>query len=204
MLRHGICAHGAKPVYGNIVTDLSCAKGKTGTSMKTLALFRHAKSDWGDAGLGDFDRPLAPRGRKAAPRMGRAIRELGLVPDLILCSEARRARETWNLAGPEIAGKPELRFRRDLYLAAPRTILRAVQGTAPAVRTVIVIGHSPGMENLALNLCGPDSDPEQVGALRDKFPTAALAVLTFELDDWTKIGPGVGRLRHFLRPRDLD
>jgi phosphohistidine phosphatase len=172
--------------------------------MKTLALLRHAKSDWGDAGLGDFDRPLAPRGRKAAPRMGRAIRELGLAPDLILCSEARRARETWNLVAPEIAGKPELQFRRDLYLATPRTILRAVQGTAAKVRTVLVIGHSPGMENLAFNLCGPDSDASQVDALRDKFPTAALAVLTFDVEDWTEIGPGAGHLRHFIRPRDLD
>lgn len=172
--------------------------------MKTLALLRHAKSDWGDAGLGDFDRPLAPRGRKAAPRMGRAIRELGLTPDLILCSDAKRARETWALAGPEIGGKPELHIRGDLYLATPNTILRAVQGTAAKVQTVLVIAHSPGMENLALALCGPDSDPDLVVTLRDKFPTAALAVLTFDFKDWTKIGPGAGHLRHFVRPRDLD
>ena len=172
--------------------------------MKALALLRHAKSDWGNAGLGDFDRPLAPRGRKAAPRMGWAIRELGLSPDLILCSEAKRARETWNLAGPEIGGKPALHIRRNLYLAAPNTILRAVQGTAPEAQTVLVIGHSPGMENLALALCGPGSDPDLVAALRDKFPTAALAVLTFEVEDWTEIAPGAGNLRHFIRPRDLD
>lgn len=172
--------------------------------MKTLALFRHAKSDWSDPRLGDFDRPLAPRGIKAAPRMARAMKGLGLAPDLVLCSEALRTRQTWDLAAPEIGAAARLVVRRALYLAAPGELLEAVRGVEPETETLMLIGHNPGMENLAAALAGPDSDPAAVQRMGRKFPTAALAVLTFEIAAWRNAAPGTGRLTHFLQPRDLD
>ena len=172
--------------------------------MKTLALFRHAKSDWSDPRLEDFDRPLAPRGIKAAPRMARAMKKLGLAPDLVLCSEAVRTQQTWRLAAPEIGAAPELVVRRKLYLAAPGELLAAVQEIGPEVGTLMLIGHNPGMESLAAALAGPESDPQAFQRMATKFPTAALALLTFEIATWADAKPGRGALTHFIQPRDLD
>ena len=171
--------------------------------MKTLALLRHAKSDWSDRGLGDFDRPLAPRGIEAAPRMGRAMRARGLVPDLVLCSSATRARETWDLVAAELKGTPSVQFRRGLYLASPQKLLEAVRCADSAAGTVLMIGHNPGMEFLAAALVGPGSDPEALKALSEKYPTAALSVFTFDIAKWRDAGPDTGRLTQFTRPRDL-
>ncbi len=170
--------------------------------MKTLALLRHAKADRGGRGLGDFDRPLAPRGIEAAPRIGRAMRGLGLSPDLILCSQARRARETWDLVAPELGCEPQVQIRRGLYLAAPQVLLDTVR-SIEAADLVLMIGHNPGLEWLAAALRGPGSDPGAVRTLSEKYPTAALAVLTFEIALWRDVERGKGRLTHFLRPGDL-
>ena len=172
--------------------------------MKTLALFRHAKSDWSDPRLEDFDRPLAPRGIKAAPRMAKEMKKLGLAPDLVLCSEAVRTRQTWDLAAPEIGATPRLVVQRRLYLAAPGELLEAVREVGPEAETLMLIGHNPGMENLAAVLAGPESDPTAFRRLAKKFPTAALAILTFEIATWRDAGPGTGTLTHFIQPRDLD
>lgn len=176
--------------------------------MKTLVLFRHAKAGQAGPGLGDYERALTPRGTEAAARMGRAMAGLGLSPDLVLCSKARRARETWDLAAPELAGTPRVEIGRALYLAAPGALLDAVQGadfaddgTDIAAGTVLVVGHNPGLEWLAGALSGPDSDPGALKGLAGSFPTAGLAVLTFETASWLDIHPGQGRLTHFLRPR---
>ena len=172
--------------------------------MKTLALFRHAKSDWSDPRLGDFDRPLAPRGIEAAPRMARAMKALGLAPDLVLCSEALRTRQTWDLAAPELGAAPRLVVLRSLYLASPSGLLEAIREVGPETGTLMLIGHNPGTEHLAAVLAGPGSDPKALKRMGKKFPTAALAVLTFEIATWQHAAPGTGRLSHFLRPRDLD
>jgi phosphohistidine phosphatase len=172
--------------------------------MKTLALLRHAKAGRSAPGLGDFERPLTPRGAKAAPCMGRALRTLGLNPDLVLCSQARRARETWDLVAPELDGAPQVQINRALYLAAPGALLDAVRKAEAAAGLVLLIGHNPGLEWLAGALCGPQSDPGAVRGLAAKFPTSGLAVLTFEAPSWRDVEPGRGRLIHFLRPGDLD
>ena len=171
--------------------------------MKTLALMRHAKAGRSAPGLGDFERPLTRRGAEAAPRMGRAMRALGVSPDLVLCSQARRACETWDLVAPELDGAPRVQIRPGLYLAAPVALLDAVRSVEAAAGLVLLIGHNPGLEWLAGVLCGPESDPGAVRVWSGKFPTAGLAVLTFEIASWRDLGRGKGRLIHFLRPGDL-
>ncbi len=169
----------------------------------TLCLLRHAKSSWDDAGLGDHERPLAERGARDAPRIGAWMAEAGLVPDVVLCSDAVRTRATLALVLSALPAPPaEIRTEPALYLAGPETIkahIRAVDGA----RSILVIAHNPGMHALALELTG-GGDEDAVARLAMKYPTAALAVLTFETSrTWRDIGPGRGQLRHFITPRTL-
>jgi phosphohistidine phosphatase len=169
----------------------------------TLSLLRHAKSAWGDIGAEDVDRGLAERGIEAAPRMGRAMRKLGLKPDLILCSAAIRTRATLTLVLPELRLEdPEIRYEDALYLASPVTLHDTLKSLPDRAGHVLVIGHNPGLHALALALAG-SGDKGALADLSAKFPTAALAVLTFETDSWRKIRTGQGRLRHFVTPRSL-
>jgi phosphohistidine phosphatase len=146
-----------------------------------LYLLRHAKSSWDEPGLADHDRPLAPRGRRAAKAMGRYLREQGIEPDLILCSSATRARQTL-----ERLGLPGARIEPGLYGADAATLRRFI----PKAASAMLIGHNPGIHDLAVSLArsGP-----RVPELAAKFPTGALA--TLELD--------TGELIDFVRPRDL-
>lgn len=171
---------------------------------RTVLLLRHAKSRWDDATLDDFDRALAPRGRQAAPRMARHLRQAGLKPDLVLCSAAVRAVETWRLVAEAIGRKAVVKELRGLYLAPPSRILSAIQHAPPSAGTVLVVGHNPGLEHLAERLAGPDSRPKPLERMRAKFPTAAVAVFRFDTDRWTDVRPGDGRLDAFVRPKDLD
>lgn len=170
--------------------------------MKRLLLLRHAKSDWADGGLDDFDRPLAPRGEAAAPVMGRYLKSRKLIPDLVLCSAAKRTRQTWDLVAPELKTAPEVRFRRGLYLAPPGRMLDALRKAPAAVKTLMLIGHNPGMAGLALRLAG-GGRKKALAALAEKFPTTALAVIDFDVADWDSVADGAGRLTAFVRPRDL-
>ncbi|MEX0344442.1 MAG: histidine phosphatase family protein [Rhizobiaceae bacterium] len=174
--------------------------------MPALLLLRHAKSSWDDPALGDFDRPLAPRGLNAAMRMGTEIANRGWVPDLALVSTAVRARQTWDLAksrfGP--AGETiETRFDRKLYLASPATMLALLAGAAAGAETVMIVAHNPGTEMLAMKLAAPDSNLDALALMSQKYPTAALARLE-PAGGWTDMSDHSARLTHFLRPRDLD
>ncbi|MFA5900451.1 MAG: histidine phosphatase family protein [Hyphomicrobium sp.] len=174
--------------------------------MLTLLLLRHAKSSWDDPALADYDRPLAKRGRKSAPLMGAQVAALGLRPDLILCSSAARAKETLALAMPELGTPaPELVYDDALYMAEPSDLLGVLRKLPPSARkaqTVMIVGHNPGLEDLAEILVGGgDEDAQEL--LAEKFPTCALAVLTFDADGWSDIGPGTGKLSHFLTPARL-
>lgn len=173
--------------------------------MKTLLLLRHAKSDWSDPWLDDADRPLAPRGRAAAPGMGRYLKEKRLIPDLVLCSTARRAQETWDLVAPEIAADPmpEVRVRKGLYAASSPALLAYLRRLPAEAACVMLIGHNPEMEDLAHRLAG-GGKAKALRRLAEKYPTAALAELRFEEDAWADIGEGDGTLRRFVRPRDLN
>ncbi len=168
-----------------------------------LLLLRHAKSSWDDMSIPDFDRPLAPRGMKAAPRMAAYLKKKGLMPDLVLCSSATRTRDTWERVAEVLGGTPEVKFLRGLYLAPPSRLLEAVRRAPASVRTVMLLGHNPGMENLAAGLAGPGSKAKALARLHAKFPTAALAEIEFEAETWSAIGNGQGRLRRFVVPKDL-
>ena len=169
--------------------------------MPTLMLLRHAKSSWAEAGLRDFDRPLAPRGKRAAPLMGRFLADHGIVPELILCSSTARARETLDLVLDELGGAPEVEFSETLYLASPREMLAELRALKADTQTVMLIGHNPGFHALALTLSN-DGDEEDLTAMAQKFPTAALAVIEFD-GSWRDLAANTGTLRHFETPRGL-
>jgi phosphohistidine phosphatase len=168
--------------------------------MPELFLMRHAKSDWKDRSLDDFDRPLAPRGRRAAPLMGRYLAAQGLIPDLVLCSPARRAVETLELLLTALASAPEISYLKTLYLAPPSRMLAVLRRQSPDRARVMLIGHNPGLHHLALELAGRQSGPAG-RSLAEKFPTAALA--RFQVAEWSALGQGPAKLAAFLGPRDL-
>lgn len=171
--------------------------------MLTLLLLRHAKSSWDDPALADYDRPLAKRGKKAAPRMGAEIAALGLRPDLILCSTAVRARETLALVLPELgATSPEVVYDDAIYMATPSALLTLLRGVDDGPRSVMVVGHNPGLEELAELLVG-DGEEEAHELLAEKFPTCALAVLKFDTPGWDGVAPGTAKLSQFLTPARL-
>ena len=172
--------------------------------MLTLSLLRHAKSAWGELGLDDYERGLAPRGLAAAPRMGRYLAAENLRPDLVLCSGAVRTRATLALVLPELrAPAPEIRYDDALYLASPITMLDAVRRLGKGPRHVLMVAHNPGLHALALELTG-SGDRAALADLATKFPTAALVVFTFSTAaTWSDIRPGTGRLERFVTPRSL-
>jgi phosphohistidine phosphatase len=170
--------------------------------MLTLSLLRHAKSSWADARLRDAERPLSERGERAAPRMGAYMARLRIAPDLVLCSPAMRARQTLELVLPFLEGKPEVVYEEALYLAAPATMLKRLSKLPASVRHAMIVGHDPGMHNLALELAGTGAEAE-MQALAEKFPTAGLAVIEFGVSSWPKVRPGGGRLAVFAAPRRL-
>ena len=165
--------------------------------MKRLYLLRHAKSSWDDPALDDVDRPLAARGRRAAPRMGAYMRERGYRPAIALCSPARRAEETWTLVRGALGCAPAEETRPGIYGAAARDLLRMVQLIDGRHPSAVLIGHNPGVEMLAAALA------DDRAAVPGRFPTAALAAFEFEADGWTGARAGRGRLVEFVRPRDL-
>lgn len=171
--------------------------------MLKLSLLRHAKSSWDDPELEDFDRPLAKRGAKAAPKMGAFIAAEDLKPDLVLCSGAVRARATLALILPELGvPPPEVSFEDDLYLCVPAVMLDRLRKVKKSVHHVMIIGHNPGLHALALELTG-DGDREAMAALATGFPTAALAVFTLKAESWSEIRSASGKLEQFITPRTL-
>jgi len=171
--------------------------------MRTLLLLRHAKSSWEDDSLADFDRPLASRGRRACAAIGTYIRRKELLPDHILSSTAVRARETCELVSRELRADIPTTFDRDLYLASPKEMLRQLAGAPKAAERVMLIGHDPGMHQLAVRLIY-GGDARSIEQVKRKFPTAALAEISLEGDDWRSIDPMTGRLHRFVRPRELE
>ncbi len=167
--------------------------------MKTVLLMRHAKSSWGDPALEDFQRPLAPRGREAAPRMASYNRDQGLTPDYVICSAAVRAVETWEMMALMFDRDVPMESDEGLFHAGPRALLDALRRCPEDSDRLLLIAHSPGIENLAVALIGPDFDREAYGRLCAKFPTAALAAIEFE----SPLGENGGRLTRFVVPRDL-
>lgn len=169
---------------------------------KTLLLLRHAKSSWDDPSLDDFDRPLARRGRDAAPRIAREMVRRGWQPDHALVSPALRTRQTWELAAEVLQGGISHDFVPAIYEAPAPQVLDAVRAAPEAVGCLIVVGHNPGLETLSSLIASPDSDADALGRLSRKFPTAALA--RFSLSGaWRGLGPGTAVLQAFITPKEL-
>ena len=170
---------------------------------KRLILLRHAKSAWEDQDIADFDRPLSARGRKAAPVIGAHLARAGYVPDLVLCSSARRALETLDLVIAGWQRQPTVRKQKSLYLAMPREMLKRVQTAGEEAGTVMLVGHNPGIADLANWLCH-EGDATARGALARKFPTGAVAVIDFDVDDWREVDADTGKLVEFVTPRQIE
>jgi phosphohistidine phosphatase len=173
--------------------------------MRQLLLLRHAKSSWDDASTPDRDRPLNPRGRRSAAIMRQAMNDLGLVPDVVLVSTARRTMETLEALEPW-DDTPLVEPMDSLYLANPIQLTAALHTVAETVRSVLLIGHNPGMHDLALSLVGPKlfaSTSQAEQALVAGFPTGALAEFVIA-GSWWELREGGGRLVRFLTPRMLE
>jgi phosphohistidine phosphatase len=171
---------------------------------RRLILLRHAKSAWPDD-VPDHERPLAPRGRRDAPDAGRWLRQSGLVPDLVLCSTARRARETWALAEEHLGAHPQTTFENRVYGAASDQLLDLARLTPEGVTTLLIVGHDPVMRSLTLELANPEpggAGAEALARVRIKYPTAAIAVMAFTVG-WPALGPGQAHLAGFAVPADF-
>jgi phosphohistidine phosphatase len=167
---------------------------------KHLILFRHAKSSW-DNNVEDHDRPLAERGRRAAPVMARWLRKKSLKPALALVSTARRTQETWALASPELGNVPK-RDVDEIYAAPASRILDVIHAVEPSVKTLMIVGHNPGIEELS-ELLMKGNGGEAGAQLREKFPTAAIAVFSLPVKDWTEVAPHIATLEQFVTPKML-
>jgi phosphohistidine phosphatase len=164
---------------------------------RRLYLLRHAKSSWDDPALADHDRPLGPRGLRAGELLAEHVRRAGIAPQLVLCSTAVRTRET--LALLKLGGDPDVVYERGLYAASEDVLLERLRAVDDGVATVLLVGHSSGIEQLALLLArsGPRLDE-----MREKFPTGALATLSFD-GPWRKLGRGGAELTGYVIPREL-
>jgi phosphohistidine phosphatase len=168
--------------------------------VRRLLLLRHAKSSWADPGIRDHDRPLNDRGRRAAAAMGGHLRAQGLVPDVVLCSSARRTCETAALL--ELPTTAELVVEHDLYLADPDTVLHRIRAVDDRAARVMVIGHNPTMHEVALDLVR-GGNKRALRSLGEKFPTGALAVVEIE-GTWRALAPTTGHLAAFVTPREFE
>ena len=171
-----------------------------------LYLLRHAKSDWSNKDLDDFDRPLSARGIDAAPRIGSYMSHHRYVPKLIKCSSAQRTRETLDLVFPYFSPAPKILYSRSLYLAEPKVLLEEIRQTPRSCESVLVVGHNPGMGTLALALAALPEDSEEderKERLAERFPTGCLAVLDFNVNEWRAVKPLSGRLLDYVRPKEL-
>jgi phosphohistidine phosphatase len=162
--------------------------------MKTLLVLRHAKSSWNNPALDDHERPLNTRGRRDAPRMGLLMRESGLIPDVVISSDAVRARLTAEAVAEAARYRGEILLDPRLYLAGPADILSPLSALRDNVETVMIVGHNPGLETLVEQLTGEPQD----------MPTAALAQIRLPIDRWRDLALSTrGRLVGLWRPGEL-
>ena len=172
---------------------------------RRLILLRHAKSDWPD--VPDRDRPLAKRGRRDAPRIGRWLHDHDYLPDVVICSTARRTEQTWELVAPELAGAPSVRFEPRAYAASALTLLHVIRELPGRYRAALLVAHNPGLSELACRLAaasgaGAPAEDDEAAPAGIRFPTAAVAV--FDLaTGWAALSPGQARMIDFTTPADL-
>jgi phosphohistidine phosphatase len=176
--------------------------------MKRLFLLRHAKTEQVNKDTpADAARALTERGRKDSPLVGRAMREKGYQPDRILCSTSTRTRETWQLTNAELHNSAKVEFLEVLYAASAREIVQLISQLPDSVKKPLLVGHNPGFEECAALLARDSRDAAahfRFDSIQEKFPTAALAVLDFDIAHWKELAPHTGVLADFIRPKDLE
>jgi phosphohistidine phosphatase len=171
--------------------------------MLTLLLLRHAKSSWSDAALDDRDRPLNARGRRASSAMGRVLASVDPAPERVLCSPARRARETWELAQAALTPTPPLEIAPALYdFGDGAALMDFLKDWPGPERVLLLVGHNPSLEGL-VKLLAARGDHALLAKLTAKYPTGALAVIGLEPQSWAALHAGAGTLLRFIRPRDI-
>ncbi|MGY0487383.1 SixA phosphatase family protein [Streptomyces sp. WG-D5] len=166
---------------------------------RRIVLFRHAKADWPQ--VSDHERPLAERGRRDAPVAGRKLADSGIPFDLALCSTATRTRETWKLAVQELPERPRTVYEERIYEASPGELVAVLNETPDDVRSVVLIGHNPGVQALSEILAADAEDDARQRLNRRGFPTAAFSVLTFD-GPWKSLEPGTARLVDYWAPSE--
>lgn len=171
--------------------------------MKTLTLLRHAKSSWNSGAQGDFDRPLNKRGHKAARTIGRELKAQGLAFDAVIASPAARVVETLEDVGEGYGAPLEPRFDERMYLGTVATLLALVREADDSAGRLLLVGHNPGLEGLAMLLTRDDGNGLRA-ELAAKYPTATVAEIALPIDHWRDAAAGTGELARFIRPRDLD
>ena len=165
-----------------------------------LWLLRHAKSSWDDPDMEDVDRPLAPRGARAADRMRDYLDAEGIRPELVLCSSALRTRETLGRILPGLGPDLTVRIEPSIYSFDADALLQRLRDVPADVGSVMLIGHNPAMQELASLLA---AEGGRLDELRKGFPTAALAEVEIPVGSWADLAPGSGRLERFTVPREL-
>lgn len=169
---------------------------------KSLILLRHAKSSWSDPGCSDFDRPLNRRGQRATAVIRLFLEQERVRPDQVLCSAAKRTVETWEGIEEGLPTDVPVLFTREIYEAPPETLLDALRAVGEPHRTVMMIGHNPGMERLVELLCSSGAEEAMI-RVGEKFPTGALAFVDLDIGNWSEIAAGTGTLTRFVAPKDL-
>ena len=172
--------------------------------MKTLTLLRHAKSDQGEPGLRDFDRPLNAKGQRAATAIGRHWRGLGVGFDQVVASPAARVVATLDHFERGFGAMPAAQLDKAFYLASAVTLLDRVRAGDDACDRLLLVGHNSGLEDLVLMLVPDRADDRLRDTLEEKFPTASIAELSFAVDAWADLAENGATLTRFVRPRDLD
>jgi phosphohistidine phosphatase len=171
--------------------------------MRRLLLLRHAKAERSEPGTKDFARVLIDRGRKDAAKIGVYMAAHALVPDRVVLSPAARTQETWKYAANAFHPAPAAKSAERVYDATPHAILGVIKDTPASAHTLMVIGHNPGLHELALMLIAT-GDVDARERLREKLPTSGLVIIDFAFDNWSKLHPQSGRLERFVSPKTLE
>ena len=171
-------------------------------TMRRLLLFRHAKAERSEPGMEDRARRLVDRGHKDAAKVGAYMASHALIPDRVLTSPSARTQETWKSVSTAFRPAPAATTVERLYDATAQAILHIIKEASPGAHTLLVIGHNPGLHELAVMLIA-SGDVESRERLREKLPTSGLVIIDFAFDDWGKLHPQCGRLERFITPKSL-
>lgn len=172
--------------------------------MKLLGLLRHAKSDWDDIGLRDFDRGLNERGQRGAALMGAHIRDHGAKWEHVMASPAARVRKTLEASTLDGGSAEQVDWQDRAYLASSVTLLDLLRSVEGDPASILLSAHNPGLQELIFDLVPPEDENRLLEIAATKYPTAAFAVIELDIEDWKDISAGCGKLVHLARPRDLD